>query len=71
MEYALIGLVVVGLAFLVWFGSRMRAGAKDGVRADVAEEVIDGQREVNAARVATADSSTGRADRLQERFTRK
>lgn len=41
MEYALIGLVVVGLAFLVWFGTRMRAAGKDATAADVAEETAD------------------------------
>ncbi len=71
MEYALVALVVAGLGFLVWFGIRERKAGGDSVVVDAQKDVIDGQKDVNAARVATADTSTGRADRLRDRFTRR
>lgn len=69
--YVWAGIILAVLGFIVWLYRTGKSSGEDSVVVDAQKEVIDGQEKVNAARVATADSSTGRAERLRERFTRK
>jgi hypothetical protein len=69
--YIWAAIILAVLGFLLWLFLQGKSAGKDSVVVDAQEDVIDGQKDINAARVATADTGTGRADRLRERFTRK
>lgn len=74
MNITLVSIAVLVLAViggLVAFGRRERKAGRDDERSDTQKEVIDGMAEVNAARVATADSSGERLKRMRVRFTRE
>ncbi len=69
--YIVAGIILVVGGFLFWLYRAGKSAGSDSVVVDAQKEVIDVQKDVNAARVATADTSTGRVERLRDRFTRK
>jgi hypothetical protein len=74
MNITIGAIVLLGLAIIagLWaFGRRERKAGQDQIKVQAQKEVIDEQQKVQAARVATADPGTGRADRLRDRFTRR
>lgn len=67
-----IAITILAIIAGVWvLGRKLRKAGRNEVIVDTQKEVIDEQQKVQAARVATADTATGRAERLRDRFTRK
>jgi hypothetical protein len=64
-------IILAVLGFVVWLYRTGKSSGEDSVVVDAQKEVIDGQADIQAARVATADPGNDRADRLRDRFTRK
>jgi Flp pilus assembly protein TadB len=71
MIYAIATLAVAAIGFLIWWGVRERRAGGNAVVVKAQKDVINEQAKINAARVATADPSSDRAERLRDRFTRK
>lgn len=69
--YIWAGIILAVLGFIFWIYREAKSSGKAGVVVDAQKEVIDGQADIHAARVATADPGSDRAQRVRDRFTRK